>query len=246
ATPSLGTLRAGSIGTITNPSLLAALPLYSGDSISITTMNGTVDATHLVNYSVNTMGGTTSVGTLSTGSIGTMTNGSTLAVSSPNTGDSVAIGTLDNGALVQAVHLVNYSVTTLSGITNVTGTIEGVTIQVVTSTGQLNVAGQLTNATVDGSTFSLSNSPTTASMTVDGGGVINASAFVNLSLVGQSTSANPVASLEAKTAIGATATANTWDITGPNSGDINGTSNVSFTGMQNLVGGDQNDSYVLF
>src|SRR5438105_14976736 len=88
----------------------------TGDSISIGTMNGTVDATHLVNYSVNSMGGTTSAGSLDTVTIGTMTNTSTLTVCSPNTGDSSTIGTM-NGT-VAAPHLVNTSVTQMGATTS--------------------------------------------------------------------------------------------------------------------------------
>src|SRR5438132_1246856 len=75
---SVGLLDTGTICTIARWRTPTRSSAKTGDSISIDIMDGTVDATHLVNYSVNTMGGTTSVGSLDTGTIGTMTNSSTL------------------------------------------------------------------------------------------------------------------------------------------------------------------------
>src|SRR5207244_2907963 len=112
-TTSVASLDTGTISTMTNTSTLTVSSPNTGDNISIGTMNGTVDATHLVNYSVNTMGGTTSVGSLDTATIGTMTNTSTLTVSSPNTGDSISIGSM--AGTVQAQHLTNLTITDLSG-----------------------------------------------------------------------------------------------------------------------------------
>src|SRR5437016_2607112 len=99
-------------------------------------MNGTIDATHLVNYSVNSMGGTTSAGSLDTGTIGTRTNPSTLTVSSPNTGDSISNGTM-NGT-VDATHLVNYSVNSMGGTTSA-GSLDTGTIGTMTNTSTLTV-----------------------------------------------------------------------------------------------------------
>src|SRR5207244_5234916 len=91
----------------------------------------------LVNYSVNTMGGTTSVGSLDTGTISTMTNTSTLTVSSPNTGDNISIGTM-NGT-VDATHLEHYSVNTMDGTTSV-GSLDTGTIGTMTNSSTLTVS----------------------------------------------------------------------------------------------------------
>src|SRR5207253_959110 len=103
-TTSAGELHTGTICTMTNTSTLTVSSPNTRDSISIGTMIGTVDEMDRATCRVNSMGGTTSAGELHNGTIGTMTNTSTLTVSSPNTGDSISIGTM-NGT-VDATHLV--------------------------------------------------------------------------------------------------------------------------------------------
>src|SRR5207247_44723 len=136
-TTSVGTLSTGTIGTMTNSSTLTVSSPNSGDSISIGTKNGTLNATHLVNYSVNTMGGTTSVGTLSTGTIGTMTNSSTLTGSTPNSGDTISIAT--QNVTVVALHVALPIVNTMGGTTSV-GTLSTGTIGTMTNSSTLTVS----------------------------------------------------------------------------------------------------------
>src|SRR5438876_892895 len=135
-TTSAGSLDTGTIGTMTNTSTLTVSDRKSVEYSNIGTMNGPGDAKHKVNYSVKSMGGTTSAGSLDTGTIGTMTNPSRLTVSSPNAGDSISIGTMIG--TVDATHLVNYSVNSMGGTTSA-GSLDTGTIGTMTNTSTLTV-----------------------------------------------------------------------------------------------------------
>src|SRR5205823_1665421 len=82
-------------------------------------------ANHLVNLTVTDLSGTATVGELSVANIGTVTTSGTLTVTAANTGEDITIGTL--AGTLDAVHLVNLSVTDLSGTATV-GELTGATM----------------------------------------------------------------------------------------------------------------------
>src|SRR5206468_8766360 len=89
----------------------------TGDDITIGTLAGTLDAVHPLHVTVPVLSGTATVGELTGATINTLTTSGTLTVTAANTGEDITIGSL--AGTLDAVHLVNLSVTDLSGTATV-------------------------------------------------------------------------------------------------------------------------------
>src|SRR2546421_196324 len=89
----------------------------TGEDITIGTMDGVLSAVHLVNLTVTDLSGTATVGELQGATIGTVTTSGALTITAANTGEDITIGTMDG--VLSAVHLVNLTVTDLSGTATV-------------------------------------------------------------------------------------------------------------------------------
>src|ERR1051326_5616260 len=109
----VGEVQGAQIETVTSTGALSVTAANTGEDITIGTMAGTLDAVHLVNLVVTSLSGSATVGEGKGANINTVTNTGTLSVTAANTGEDITIGTM--AGTLDAVHLVNLVVTSLSG-----------------------------------------------------------------------------------------------------------------------------------
>src|SRR5207237_1142704 len=124
-TATVGELQGATIDTVTTSGTLTVTAANTGDDITIGTLAGTLDAVHLVNLTITDLSGTATVGELQGPTIDTMTTSATLTATATNTAHYRSIGTL--AGTLDAVHLVNLTITDLSGTATV-GELQGATI----------------------------------------------------------------------------------------------------------------------
>src|SRR5438045_2037925 len=123
-TATVGEINGATINTVTTSGTLNATAANTREDISIGTLAGTLDAVHLVNLQVTSLAGTAIVAEINGATINTATFTCTPIFPAANTGEDISIGTL--AGTLDAVHLVNLQVTSLSGTATV-GEINGAT-----------------------------------------------------------------------------------------------------------------------